>query len=148
MLGILPGVRGALALTESLITGGCAAHRIFLLMAHESKASPDLQDCALLVFLGIHRGTSVYCVGDQNSASGTVSSPIAQFQRFAQLIDHFAHVYPKDWKFHQDLVRGGSPVGVVHLDEPIDEEATIARTVLAHSVTRLQISDLPNVPMA
>lgn len=146
MLGILPGVRGALALTESLIAGGCAAHRIFLLMAHESASSPDLQNGALLVFVGIHRGTSVYCVDEKSSAGDRVFDPIIQFQRLAQLIDRFAHGYPDDWKLHQDIVRDGSPVGVVHLDEAIDEESTIARTVLSHSVKRLQISDLPSSP--
>ena len=117
-------------------------------MAHESSASQMLRNNALLVPVGKHRGTSIYCVGDQKCESGPVLDPAVQHRRFAQLIDRFAKFYPADWKFHQDLVRDGSPVGIVHLDEPVHDEPTIARTVLAHSVTRLQISDFPNLPVA
>lgn len=148
MLGILPGVPEALALTESLISGGCAAHCIFLMMAHENSASPVLQLGSMLAFIGEHRGTSVYCVGDRKNGIESVCDRDVQQRRFAQLIDRFAKHYPADWAFHHDLVRNGQPVGVVHLEVPLDDEQTIARTVLAHSVTRLQISDLPNLPVA
>ncbi len=148
MLGILPSVHEALALTESLISGGCAAHCIFLMMAHESSTSPVLQLGSMLAFIGEHRGTSVYCVDDLKNGIESISDRTVQQRRFAHLIDRFAKHYPADWAFHHDLVRDGRPVGVVHLEVPFDDEEIIARTVLAHSVTRLQISDLPNLPVA
>ena len=145
MLGILPDVHEALAMTESLMAGGCAAHCIFLMMTQESSVSPVLQHGGLLTSIGKHRGTSVYCVGDWKNGTGSGVDRIVQQRRFAHLINRFAKHYPTDWTFHRDLVRNGSPVGVVHLEVPLDDESTIARMVLAHSVTRVQISDFPDV---
>lgn len=148
VLGILPNVHVALALTEALIAGGCAANSIFLLMARENLAFSTFENEALLVSIGEHLGTSVYCVGDPTCYTELVFDRAVQHQRYVQLIDCFATRYPTDWQFHQKLITGGSPVSVVHLEELHQDEPTIARMVLAHSVTRLQISDLPNGPRA
>lgn len=146
VLGILPNIHRALALTESLIAGGCAAHSIFLLMARNSSTLSTLKHDALLVSIGEHLDICVCCVGDPKSYPDRVFDRAVQRQRCVRLIDRFATLYPMDWQFHQNLVRDGSPVGVVHLEQPHHDEPTIARTVLAHAVTRLQISDLPDMP--
>ncbi len=148
MLCVLSGVHGALALTESLIAGGCAGCSIFLLMAHEHSASPMLQNNAALKSVGEHRGISVYCVDHRHRGREPVFDQSAQQRRFAHLIARFAEHFPVAWELHHDLVKEGSPVGVVHLEEPLDDEPAIARTVLAHSIRRVQISDLPTLPTA
>ena len=148
MLGILPGVREGLALTESLISGGCAVHCIFLMVPHESSGGPLLQHSGLLASIGKHRGTSAYCVGDRKYGTESVFDLTVQQRRFAHLINRFAEHYPTDWAFHHDLVRNGCPVGVVHLQVPLDDESAIARTILMHSVKRVQISDFPDLTVA
>lgn len=145
MLGTLPGVHEAMTLTKSLIYGGCAPHCIFLMMARESCVNPVMQQGGLLTSIGEYQGTSAYCVGDWYNGTEFGVDRTVQQRRFAHLIDRFAKHYPVDWAFHRDLVRDGRPVGVVHLRALLHDEPTIARTVLAHSVTRVQISDLPEM---
>ena len=144
VLGILPNVQSALALTEALISCGCAAHSIFLLMPRESSDDPLLQRNALLVPIAEDFDTSVYCVGNPESYNDLVFDRAVQRQRCLQLIDRFSRPYPHHWQFHQSLVRQGSPVSVVHLESYRHDEPLIARTVLSYSVRRLQISDLPS----